>query len=240
MNMKKLVCFLTAVAILVISCFGLAACKDKDADIAVSAVIVDGSIKDVFDVDESFCFDTAKLNVTFKDGSVKEIAVDSNMLTGFDTSTTGLKTLTVTYGEITLNAEYEVVYLNYPSREIVTEARLSVNQSAYPTGIGREIVLSAGEESGFRAVYFTVKGNGDLCDKSLNTLDISTKFNVTVTSYFVDTKTLKFIITSKTDFADGSIAVINFAGVTNAEIILTEIVVSDGTRDYYLPDTKGV
>ncbi len=238
--MKKSVLLLTAVVITVISCFGLAACKNKDAEIAVSAVIADGSVKETFDVDEEFCFDTAKLNVTFKDGSVKEVAVESSMLTGFDTSTTGLKTLTVTYGEIVLNAEYEVVYLNYPSREIVTKARVSVNQSAYPTGIGREIVLSQGEDCGFRAVYFTVKGNGDLCDKSLNTLDISTNLGVTVTSYFVDTKTIKFIIVSKTGFVDGSIAVINFAGVTNAEVSLTEIVVSDGTRDYYLPDTKRI
>lgn len=240
MNMKKSVLILTAVVIIVISCFGLAACKNRDAEIAVSAVIVDGSVKETFDVDEEFCFDTAKLSVTFKDGSVREIAVDDTMLTEFDTSTTGLKTLTITYGGIVLNAEYEVVYLNYPSREIVTKARLNVNQSAYPTGIGREIVLSQGEESGFCAVYFTVKGSDFLCDKSLNTLDISTKYNVTATPYFVDTKTIKFIIVSKTDFADGNIAVINFAGVTNAEVSLTEIVVSDGTKDYYLPDTKGV
>ena len=238
--MKKLVLLLTVVAIITVSCFGLAACKNKDAEIAVSAVIADGSVKETFDVDEEFCFDTAKLSVTFKDGSVKEIAVDSGMLTEFDTSTTGLKTLTITYGGIVLNAEYEVVYLNYPSREIVTKARLKVNQSAYPTGIGREIVLSQGEEGGFRAVYFTVKGSDYLCDKSLNTLDISTKYNVTVTSYFVDTKTIKIIIMSKKGFADGTVAIINFAGVTNAEIILSEIVVSDGTRDYYLPDVKGV
>lgn len=238
--MKKLVLLLTVVVIITVSCFGLAACKNKDAEIAVSAVIVDGSVKDTFDVDESFCYDTAKLSVTFKDGSVKEIPVDSSMLTEFDTSTTGLKTLTVTYGGITVNAEYEVVYLNYPSREIATKARLKVNQSAYPTGIGREIVLSQGKDCGFRAVYFTVKGSDYLCDKSLNTLDISTKYNVTVTPYFVDTKTIKFIIVSKTDFDDGNIAVINFAGVTNAEIILSEIVVSDGTKDYYLPDVKGV
>lgn len=240
MNIKKSVLFITAAAIIIISCFGLAACKKRDAEIAVSAVIVDGSVKDTFDVDESFCYDTAKLSVTFKDGSVKEIPVDSSMLTEFDTSTTGLKTLTVAYGGITVNAEYEVVYLNYPSREIVTKARLKVNQSAYPTGIGREIVLSQGKDCGFRAVYFTVKGSGYLCDKSLNTLDISTDFNVTATSYFVDAKTIKIIIASKNGFADGTVAVINFAGVTNAEVSLTEIVVSDGKKDYYLPDAKGV
>ena len=63
---------------------------------------------------------------------------------------------------------------------------------------------------------------------------------MTATSYFVDAKTIKIIIASKNGFADGTVAVINFAGVTNAEVSLTEIVVSDGTKDYYLPDTKGV
>lgn len=236
--MKKVVLFIIAIAVVTVSCFGLVGCKNNKAETVVSAVIVEGSVKDTFDVDEDFCYDSAKLNVAFGDGSVKEIAVDSGMVTGFDTSTTGRKTLTITYGGIAVYAEYEVVYLNYPSREIVTTARLNVNQSVYPTGIGREIVLSGGEENGFRAVLFTVKGNVDLCDGSLNTLDISTTF--AVTSYFVDAKTIKFIFASKTGFADGSIAVINFAGVTNAEIYLTETVISDGKSDYYLPDTKGV
>lgn len=229
--MRKIISLLL---ILLTVCFFATACQKN---LPTSAEIVDSSIKYTFDVDEEFCFDTAKIKVFSR--NEKEYSVTQEMLSGFDTRTTGRKKLTVTYGEFVMEREYEVVCADFPSRVISTTARITVEQAEYPTGIGRRIYLNIGDLSKVDGVYFTVKCDKEVFNANLNTLDIFGTWDVR-TSY-VNSKTVKIVLYKNQGTTDScELAVINFVGIKSAEISLSDILISDGITENYLPNTKGV
>lgn len=230
--MRKIISLLL---ILLTVCFFATACQKNEP---TSAEIVDSSVKYTFDVDEEFCFNTAKIKVIHPRAE-REYSVTREMLSGFDTRTTGTKKFTVTYGEFVMEREYEVVCADFPSRVISTTARITVEQAEYPTGIGRRIYLDIGDLSKVDGVYFTVKCDKEVFNANLNTLDVFGSWDVRTS--FVNSKTVKIVL-YKNQGTTGSceLAVINFVGVKSAEISLSDILVSDGITENYLPNTKGV
>ncbi len=230
--MKKAAAFILIFLFL----FGLCACTDKGEIQSVS--VADGSIKETFDVDEEFCYGDALIEVKYSKGKSETIAVTSDMVKNFDTTRTGRYTMTISYGGKEIPVEYEVIFSAFPSREIVTDARLTLSQREYPTGIGRAVSVSAGTLEKINAVTFTLKGSVNICNSSLTTVAVQTHW--TVKTFYLNQKTVKFLFYKEGGSTGGDIAVINFAGAQNAEISLSDAEVSDGRNDYYLPDVKGV
>lgn len=214
-----------------------AACTDNPTVNIVSFSLDETTANLTFDVDEQFCYDAATIKAVFSDGTEKAVPVTADMVVGFDSTTTGTKSLTISYKGIERDYVYEVVYKKYPSREIVTAARIELKQVPYATGIGREVLLTEGL-SGVRGISFCIKSDSDLSDSKLNTLDIAGDWEIN--AQYVGAGEIRLVLYRTEGFSSGSIATINFAGVTNAEIRLTDIVLSDGKTDTYLPDTQGV
>ncbi len=229
---KKLFLF----AIISILLLSVTACQDT---VTVTDIrIKEGSIKYTFDVDESFCYDTAIVETVYSDGTITEDRIDSSSLSRFDTSTTGEKEGTVLYNGKTMTFPYEVTNISAPSKDIVTTARLTLDQAPYPTGISRVIELSKGDRETIFAVSFTLKGTAPLCNGTLATVEFISLYEVE--KILVNDKTLKVIIYGGDGIADGEILTVNFAGNIEGEISLSSILISDGTVDYDLPTTKGV
>ena len=224
------------VVVLILAAVFLFGCTKTQSEVT-KIYVKDGSIKYTFDIDEDFCYGDGILVVGYADG-VREVVITSDMIDNFDTVTTGKRTLNISYGGKTTTFDYEVVYSKYPSKKIKTDARLTINQTEYPTGIGRSVSVRTGSLQNINAIYFTVKGNAKLCD-SLSTVDVQSEWEIK--KYFVNASCVKIIAYSKEGISgSGEVATINFAGVKNAEIVLSEITVSDGKEDWYLPDTGGV
>ena len=63
-------------------------------------------LKNVYQVND--VFENGKLELVYANGTTKEIALTIDLVTGFDTSEAGTKTLTVTYNDLSVTYSYEV------------------------------------------------------------------------------------------------------------------------------------
>lgn len=79
--------------------FSLAACgKDDKGDVTVSSIkVVDGTYPTAIEVGETPNFANIKVEVTYSDSTTKVVGYEDLTLSALDTSTEGIKTLTVTY-----------------------------------------------------------------------------------------------------------------------------------------------
>ena len=74
----------------------------------IERIDVKGSIQTEYAINEELNLNDAKLILTYSNDSQKEIKLIASMISGFDTTTVGNKTLTVTYKEKTTQINYVV------------------------------------------------------------------------------------------------------------------------------------
>lgn len=115
---KKLAKSILMVMLLVCS-FTFVACGDKNnndnasnngglAGKAIEKIELMTELDNSFFVGDSLDLTEAKIKVTYENKTTEEIVITSEMIAGFDTSTAGEKTLTVTYEGKTINVPYSV------------------------------------------------------------------------------------------------------------------------------------
>lgn len=115
---KKFAKCILALALLVCS-FTLVACGDKNNNggknsggglegKSIEKIELVTDIKDAYFVGETLDITEAKIKVTYKNQTTEEIVILAEMVSGFDTSTAGEKTLVVTYEEKTIEVPYTV------------------------------------------------------------------------------------------------------------------------------------
>lgn len=116
---KKLTKSILMVMLLICS-FSLVACGDKGKNNngdsngslegkAIEKVELLTDIKNTYFVGETLDIDEAKIKVTYKNKNTEEIVIVAEMVSGFDTSTAGEKTLVITYEKKTIEVPYTVV-----------------------------------------------------------------------------------------------------------------------------------
>ncbi len=105
--MKKSILFYISLLILVLSVFAVTVSADgeTEADKPVS-IAVSGGMKTLYSVGEPLDVSGGKISVTYKSGEVREVALTKEAVSGFDSSSPGKKTLTLTYEDLT--AEFEI------------------------------------------------------------------------------------------------------------------------------------
>ncbi len=110
---KKLFKILTFLLILLIPITLVACKKDKDGNEnsqkQITSIEVSATAKNKFFVDDTLDLTNFKIKVYYNDNSSSEVNVTSDMVSGFDSSTTGSKILTITYCGKTCEMEYTVV-----------------------------------------------------------------------------------------------------------------------------------
>ena len=116
--MKKALRILIIPAILVCSLLLATGCsladlfKPQNPDgKSVSRIELTKDIKANYLVGDQLNLQDAKLRIVYSDESTSEIEITVTMLSGFDTSTIGSKTLTINYAEKTATYPYTVKYL---------------------------------------------------------------------------------------------------------------------------------
>lgn len=98
--------WLFAVISAVFLLFVLSACADDKTVEEIS--VFENSVPTVYEVDQTFPND-AKITVKYKSGKSENVSVNfAENVSGFDTSLSGKRTMTVSYGGKTLDAEYTV------------------------------------------------------------------------------------------------------------------------------------
>ncbi len=87
----------------------ITACTNGDQQAVKSIEIVEGSFPTQVNVGETPDFSGIKIKITYTDDTTKEIGYSDVTVSELDTSTAGVKTLTVTYGLLTLSVDITVV-----------------------------------------------------------------------------------------------------------------------------------
>lgn len=94
--------------VLTVSCFAsvvaFAGCKEK----TIENIGLSNEIKTEYQLNEKLDLLGAKLVLTFSDNTQNEIIITTNMVSGFDTTTVGLKTLKITYRTKEITVDYVV------------------------------------------------------------------------------------------------------------------------------------
>ena len=230
---------LLIISVLCLACI-LFGCNDKKGNI-VSIKATDGILKSTYDVDEVVDLDSLKVTVVYADGSEEEVS-DDIVITGFDTSTTGSKTMTVTYkGEYSFDFPYSVVYSVMPSQQISTSARIVVDQRPYPTAVSRLVGVKIGSLEGIEAVTFTVE-SADKIKGKYECEMLRGGWDYRITDF--GERSFKIVVFrngGNTITSDADIFALNFFSVSNSfSIGINNVTVTDGTKDYALPNVSAV
>lgn len=130
--MKKRILSALFAFILMLCPFILSACGDKDPEDTtptITKIEVVGEFKTTYFVGESLSIDDLEIKITKSDDSTSNVTLTSEMISGFDSTTAGEKTLTVTYDGKTTTVNYTVVSPTVKSIAISTSIK-----NAYFTG----------------------------------------------------------------------------------------------------------
>lgn len=130
--MKKRILSALFAFILMLCPFILSACGDKDPEDTtptITKIEVVGEFKTTYFVGESLSIDDLEIKIIKSDDSTSNVTLTSEMISGFDSTTAGEKTLTVTYDGKTTTVNYTVVSPTVKSIAISTSIK-----NAYFTG----------------------------------------------------------------------------------------------------------
>ena len=234
--MKKFYLILTLLFLtLSVSLF---ACSERKIE---SVTLPANSFKSDFVVDERLDLTGTYVVVRYSGGEEEEVEITPDMISGFDTTTTGGKTLSVRYKDFVMDSSYRVFNPENAAKEIVTKARLILYADKGADYIDYTVRLSSGDLTNVAAVDFTLTStdplgiNDDLSNISAVSDNTYAHYESKLSS---DGKKLKTVVfcTDGRAFADGSIVIkLKVNGGENRSVSLKNITVSDGKKDYYLP-----
>ncbi len=215
----------------------LTACDEYGA--VESVAFADERLKTVYEIDETFDLDAVKLDVICQN-KVRSAVVGADAVTGFDTSTCGRKTLTVECEGFTAEWAYTVEYTKEVNRTVNTSARVNLEQEAYPTGIRRAVGIERGELNKISAVMFTVSAEKNFADKDFSRFEVEPSPYFSCRLFYVNAKTVRVLVYAAGTTEGDEICKFNLLGLNDCKVKLSEISVSDGEDDYYLPETEEV
>lgn len=238
--MKRILC-LVFTLILMLS---LSACLiDYEDDIASIKTAIN-AVKEVYDVDEELNLDPIILTVTYKSGQQVTLPCTLDMVVGFNTATTGDKTFYILYKNAkSAVMEYKVVNKGNESVDISTNCRLASSSETLYNAASYAFNLNNGDLKNIRGIIFTIKSTSDL-GVNIN------KTNLEITNLLsgwqaeserIDKNTLKILLFKISGMDIDTtlpIATVNVIEQNKVSIVVSNIIVSDGEKDYFLPNIK--
>ncbi len=237
---KKLIILLVIVSL----SFALFGCLQNDETSIVSISLAETSIKEIYDIDEELNLENIIITAKYKNGKSLQVPCTADMVIGFDSKTSGDKSLYILYkGVKSLVKAYKVVNKGNETVLINTTCRLNVESEELPNAASYAFSLEIGDLSNVSAITFTLKSISDMgvaIDKM--NLDITNVLpGWQAESYRVDKYTLKILVYKTTGLdinQDLSFATLNIIEEEIVTITANSITVSDGESDYYLPNIK--
>lgn len=216
MRRHKTALLCAAVFALIAVC--LSSCTVPVADFSLSFS------KTSFAVDEAFPTEGNKIFVTFRNGASGYINVTADMVTGFDTATSGEKEMTVTYGGVSRRAEYTV------TGNVITRARL-----LFSRGAGAECVMTlTAAEFPVYAVSFVLAGTTE--DFPSDALPLPTGWKISMQSKENTVSVLLY--TDNGNPISEKTMLLNFLCGAHAEFVATDIRIASDVKQYEVPNSE--
>ena len=126
--------------VLIISCFAgvvaFAGCKENSK--TITNIGLSKEIKTEYKLNEKLDLLDAKLVVTFNDATQSVLIITNDMISGFDTTTTGQKTLTITYQTKEIKVDYVVkedfnTIMSKTAKNLLYAYKFEANMQKYDT-----------------------------------------------------------------------------------------------------------
>lgn len=121
---------------------------------SVSKIELTKAIQTEYQINDDLNTNNAKILVTYSDNSTTQIDLDLDIISGFNTTSIGAKTLTITYEGTTINVNYNV---NIPFGDYIVTRR-DCYDSTSGTYLGTTISPSSKNEAD--AMWFTIRVDG--------------------------------------------------------------------------------
>lgn len=214
---RAAVCFILLVA-LVLGCLSVSGCTPSVNDFTVTFA------KTVYEVDEEFHFEGAKLFVSFSDGTKRYVNLTKEMLRNFDTALSGEKEAIVRYKNKTKTVSYSV------TGEIRTRTRLVAD-----SGTGSEcVVYLKNIEFPISALSFKLTGK-----------DVPEALTLLKEDWKIVTRTIEngvsvILYTDIGQPISDNTALFNFLCGADAELVFSKIIIATKDAEYVLPDAERI
>lgn len=228
--MKKAVLFIT----LLFTALLLLGCQEEKTP--ESICLLHSEFSPEYAIDEELQLENVNLLLVYDNGNTtKTIPCTAEMIRGFDTSTTGTKTLRAAYKGLESNAiSYTVYNPEDISREIKTTTRIDILKTVSSGSTTFDFRLLP-EDVTVRAISFHLETTMDL---SSELTDLVGTIDGAMDDFYwrkTSTKGINILI-SGSERGQSSGAFFHLMILSEeVDIRLTEITVSDGVNDYYLP-----
>lgn len=217
MRKRAAVCFILFAA-LVLGCLTISGCTPSVNDFTVTFS------KTVYEVDEEFRFEGAKLYVSFSDGTKRYVNLTEEMLSNFDTALSGEKEATVRYKNKTKTVSYTV------SGEIKSRTRLVADR-----GTGSEcVVYLKNIEFPISALSFVLTGE-----------DVPDTLTLLKEDWKIVTRTIEngvsvILYTDVGKPISDNTVLFNFLCGADAELFFSKIFIAANDAEYMLPNAERV
>ncbi len=229
--------YLAFLLILLTSLLLLGSCN-KDKFKPESVHLQYSSFKSLYRIDEELNLDGVKLRLVNGKGQYRDIECTMDMIVGFDTTTTGQKKLYAVYEGLNSN---EIVYQVYnnedASRQIVTKTRIEIMKTVSEEKTTFELSLRSCDLN-VRALSFRINAVDASFRDGLPELNGTTLGNM---NDFYWTKkandAINVLLSGDTPQSSGAFFRLEWEG-TDRSVTISDVVVSDGEQDYYLPIAK--
>lgn len=214
---RAAVCFILLAA-LVLGCLSVSGCTPSVNDFTVTFS------KTVYEVDEEFHFEGAKLFVSFSNGTKRYVNLTKEMLSNFDTALSGEKEATVRYKNRTKTVSYTV------TGEIRTRTRLVAD-----SGTGSEcVVYLKNIEFPISALSFEL--TGEEVPETLTLL----KEDFKIVTRAIENGVSVILYTDIGQPISDNTVLFNFLCGADAELIFSKIIVATKDAEYVLPNAERV
>ena len=231
--MKKAFVFLVLLTLLL-----LPSCVKPSEETPRSIFLEANAFAPSYEVDAELNLEGVSLRLVFADGRTSLMRCDADMIVGFDTTTTGQKSLHAEYKGLKSNEiTYQVYNPESVSREVLTPARIAVSKivSGGRTTFSFALV---GSDIGVRAFSFRLRASRELSD-TLSEIDGQTagKMDDLYWKKTASNGINVLISSSTTGQKDGVFFTLEWES-EDVDVFLSDITVSDGKQDYYLPKAQ--
>jgi branched-chain amino acid transport system substrate-binding protein len=179
--MKRIV----ALFIVLLATFGLAACGETE--VGVDRITVTPPTKVEYIIGEEFSSAGMVVTVIFTDGTDRVLTSSEYTVSGFNSATTGLKTVTVThegktatFGVAVFDPEAEEEALGLNILSVPTQQIYNRQEEFNPAGLSVEVVYNTGRKAVLNSTDYTlsgfVAGVVGIYDVTVTFEDVSTSF----------------------------------------------------------------
>lgn len=224
----------SVVLIFILSFLTLFACNDKEKE-PVSVMIESTSLSQAYEVDSDLNMENVTLKLIYADGKTASVPCKRDMIEGFDTVTTGQKKMYATYHGIKSN---EITYTVYNpegvSLAVTTPTRLRAIRTISE---GKNIFYLSFIYSDMtvRAVSFTLNASKEISNSLSEITGATENENDRFFWRKTSTSSMRATIYSSESISHGVFFTIEWVSSEEVDLTFSDIVVSDGTKDYYLP-----